>query len=67
MQVCSLDSLLVRLEVDRAPVCGRIVRLLFNSFFPMTSAVAAGDSDHRDEVKIQRCVYLIKKNRNASR
>ncbi len=28
---------------------------------------SSGDNDHKDEVKIQRCVYLIKRNRGACR
>ncbi len=57
-----MDSLLVRLEVDRSLVCGRIVKLLFNSFFP-----SGGGCDTKDQVKIQRCIFLVKKNRGAAR
>ena len=56
--ICSLDDLLARLEVDTVRVCRKIVSLLFNSFFPL---------DKSDDSKIERCIYLIKENRKASR
>ena len=46
------------MEVDKPSVGTRIVKLLFNSFVP---------SDKGEDTKIERCIYLIKSNRNASR
>ena len=56
--ICPLDHLLARLEVDKPQLRQKIVRLLMNSFFP-------GDTD--EETKLERCVFLIKENRKASR
>lgn len=50
-EVCDVNDLLVRLHIDSSTVRKGIVKLLFNSFFPI------GESE---EVKIERGVYLIK-------
>ncbi len=60
-QVCPLDSLLARLAVEQhTSVSKGIAQLLLNSFWPMNDG-------EQDENRIKRCVYLIKKNRAASR
>ncbi len=57
--VCSLEDLMEALATDKKPaVCSRIVNLLFNSFFPL---------DKTEEAKIERCIYLITNNQQASR
>ena len=57
--VCSLEHILARLEVEKsAIICGKIVNLLFNSFFP---------TEEDEDTKIRRCLYLIKQNQAASR
>jgi len=60
-EVVSLDELLLRLEADTKPaVATKIAALLYNSFFPTSD-------DPKDEAKIERAVFMIKKNRGASR
>jgi len=56
--ICPLEHLLARLEVDKPFICRRIVKLLFNSYFP---------PDQGDEVKLERCIHLVQSNRAASR
>lgn len=56
--ICPLDQLLARLEVDKPFVCRRIVKLLFNSYFPV---------DQGEEVTLERCIHLVQTNRGASR
>ena len=56
--ICPLDDLLQRLAKDRKPIAMRIANLLFNSFFPL---------DQNEEAKLERCVYLIKNEIEASR
>ena len=56
--VCPLESLLAQLENDKPPARQKIVKLLMNSFFP-------GTVD--EDTKVERCIYLIKENRAASR
>uniref|UniRef100_A0A803T420 Non-SMC condensin II complex subunit G2 n=1 Tax=Anolis carolinensis TaxID=28377 RepID=A0A803T420_ANOCA len=57
-KICSIDSLLVRLEMDSRPVSRRLVSLLFSSFFP---------TDQPEEVWCERCVTLIQMNPAAAR
>ena len=56
--ICPLEHLLARLELDKPFICRRIVKLLFNSYFP---------PDQGDEVKLERCIHLVQTNRAASR
>jgi hypothetical protein len=56
--ICPLEHLLTRLEFDKPFICRRIVKLLFNSYFP---------PDQGDEVKLERCIHLVQTNRAASR
>ncbi len=56
--ICPLDDLLARLEVDKPVARQKIVKLLMNSFFP---------TDKEEDTKVERCIYLIKENRQASR
>ncbi|NXJ98651.1 CNDG2 protein, partial [Corythaixoides concolor] len=57
-QICPMEHLLTRLEVDSRPVSRRIVNLLFNSFFPI---------NHPEDVWCERCVTLIQMNSAAAR
>jgi hypothetical protein len=57
-ELCSMDDVLARLALDSVAVATRIVSLIENSFFPY---------DKDENVKIQRALYLIRFNRNASR
>ncbi|XP_053338290.1 condensin-2 complex subunit G2 [Clarias gariepinus] len=57
-KVCSMEHLLVRLELDSACVSKRIVSLLFSSFFPLTQPEA---------VWCERCVSIIQMNPGAAR
>ncbi|NXS62817.1 CNDG2 protein, partial [Brachypteracias leptosomus] len=56
--ICPMEHLLARLEVDSRPVSRRIVNLLFNSFFPIHQA---------EDVWCERCVALIQMNSAAAR
>ncbi|NXM69201.1 CNDG2 protein, partial [Serilophus lunatus] len=56
--ICPMEHLLTRLEVDSRPVSRRIVDLLFNSFFPVNQP---------EEVWCERCVTLIQMNPAAAR
>ncbi|NXA13902.1 CNDG2 protein, partial [Sapayoa aenigma] len=56
--VCPMEHLLARLEVDSRPVSRRIVNLLFNSFLPITQP---------EDVWCERCVALIQMNPAAAR
>ncbi|XP_023777675.1 condensin-2 complex subunit G2 [Cyanistes caeruleus] len=56
--ICPMEHLLSRLEVDSRPVSRRIVNLLLNSFFPTTQP---------EEVWCERCVTLIQMNPAAAR
>nr|XP_040570312.1 condensin-2 complex subunit G2-like isoform X2 [Lepeophtheirus salmonis] len=57
-EICSLDDLLYCLSRDNSPaVCRRLVKLIFNSFFPMKEP---------ESVKLERCVFLIEKNVSAA-
>ncbi|NXI35121.1 CNDG2 protein, partial [Galbula dea] len=56
--ICPMDHLLTRLEVDSRPVSRRIVNLLFNSFFPVNQP---------EDVWCERCVTLIQMNSAAAR
>ncbi|NXG41011.1 CNDG2 protein, partial [Psilopogon haemacephalus] len=56
--ICPMDHLLTRLEVDSRPVSRRIVNLLFNSFFPINQP---------EDVWCERCVTLIQMNSAAAR
>ncbi|XP_063306874.1 condensin-2 complex subunit G2 [Pelobates fuscus] len=56
--ICPMDHLLARLEVDSRPVSRRIVNLLFNSFFPV---------NQDEELWCERCVSLVQMNPAASR
>ena len=59
--VVSIEEILAQLEVETSSqVCYKIVKLLLNSFFPT-------DEDNNEETKIERCLYLVKENRPASR
>nr|XP_060638556.1 condensin-2 complex subunit G2 [Anolis sagrei ordinatus] len=57
-KICSIDSLLIRLEMDSRPVSRRLVSLLFSSFFP---------TNQSEEVWCERCVALIQMNPAAAR
>jgi len=58
-----LEQLLFRLEVDVKPaVNAKIASLLHNSFWPSTD-----EEDPKEEAKIVRAVFLVKKNRGAAR
>ncbi|NWQ76745.1 CNDG2 protein, partial [Columbina picui] len=57
-EICPMEHLLTRLEVDSRPVSRRIVNLLFSSFFP---------SGHPADVWCERCVNLIQMNSAAAR
>ena len=57
--VCSIEHILARLEVEKSStICTKIVDLLFNSFFPIKED---------EDTKIKRCIYLIQQNQMASR
>ncbi|KFQ37571.1 Condensin-2 complex subunit G2, partial [Mesitornis unicolor] len=56
--ICPMEHLLTRLEVDSRPVSRRIVNLLFNSFFP---------TNQPEDVWCERCVTLIQMNSAAAR
>ncbi|KFP10898.1 Condensin-2 complex subunit G2, partial [Egretta garzetta] len=56
--ICPMEHLLTRLEVDSRPVSRRIVNLLFNSFFPINQP---------EDVWCERCVTLIQMNSAAAR
>ncbi|NXE88858.1 CNDG2 protein, partial [Menura novaehollandiae] len=56
--ICQMEHLLTRLEVDSRPVSRRIVNLLLNSFFPINQP---------EEVWCERCVTLIQMNPAAAR
>ncbi|NXT64568.1 CNDG2 protein, partial [Chaetops frenatus] len=56
--ICPMEHLLSRLEVDSRPVSRRIVNLLLNSFFP---------SAQPEDVWCERCVTLIQMNPAAAR
>ncbi|XP_071416123.1 condensin-2 complex subunit G2 [Pithys albifrons albifrons] len=56
--ICPMEHLLTRLEVDSRPVSRRIVNLLFNSFFPLNQP---------EDVWCERCVTLIQMNPAAAR
>ncbi|NXJ75515.1 CNDG2 protein, partial [Trogon melanurus] len=56
--ICPMEHLLARLEVDSRPVSRRIVNLLFNSFFPINQP---------EDVWCERCVTLIQMNAAAAR
>ncbi len=60
--VCSMDHILARLEVDKPNVSSRIVSLIFNSFFPNYDSRSKSN-----ETQFERCLALIKMNRAASR
>ena len=56
--ICTVENLLARLETDKAYLCRRISKLLFNSYFP---------SGQGEEVKLERAIHMINMNRRASR
>ncbi|NXY56383.1 CNDG2 protein, partial [Callaeas wilsoni] len=56
--ICPMEHLLSRLEVDSRPVSRRIVNLLLNSFFP---------TNQPEDVWCERCVTLIQMNPAAAR
>ncbi|NXH19394.1 CNDG2 protein, partial [Bucco capensis] len=56
--ICPMDHLLARLEVDSRPVSRRLVNLLFNSFFPINQP---------EDVWCERCVTLTQMNSAAAR
>ncbi|NWR93219.1 CNDG2 protein, partial [Furnarius figulus] len=56
--ICPMEHLLTRLEVDSRPVSRRIVNLLLNSFFPVNQP---------EDVWCERCVTLIQMNPAAAR
>ena len=57
-EVCPMEHLLARLEVDKSSqVCSKIASLIFNSFFP----------EKDNEAQFERALKLIEMNRNASR
>ncbi|XP_037241174.1 condensin-2 complex subunit G2 isoform X1 [Falco rusticolus] len=57
-EICPMEHLLTRLEVDSQPVSRRLVNLLFNSFFPINQP---------EDVWCERCVTLIQMNSAAAR
>jgi condensin-2 complex subunit G2 len=60
-EIVPLDELFLRLEVDpKQSVTNKIASLLHNSFFPVKD-------DPKDENKIERALYIVKKNRGAAR
>uniref|UniRef100_A0A8C5W7C7 Non-SMC condensin II complex subunit G2 n=1 Tax=Leptobrachium leishanense TaxID=445787 RepID=A0A8C5W7C7_9ANUR len=56
--LCPIEHLLARLEIDSRAVCRRIVNLLFNSFFPVNQS---------EELWCERCLSLIQMNPAAAR
>ena len=56
--ICPIEDLLDRLAKDKKNLAQKIVSLLFNSFFPL---------DQNEEGKIERAVYLVKNQVDASR
>ena len=56
--ICPIQDLLDRLAKDKKNLAQKIVTLLFNSFFPL---------DQNEESKIERAVFLVKSQVNASR
>ena len=62
--ISSLEELLARLEIDKPFICRRIVKLLFNSYFPTNPEKS--DSD-KATVRLERCIHLVKANQAASR
>ncbi|NXY81823.1 CNDG2 protein, partial [Alcedo cyanopectus] len=56
--ICPMEHLLARLEVDSRPVSRRLVNLLFNSFLPVNQP---------EELWCERCVTLIQMNSAAAR
>ncbi|NXU41448.1 CNDG2 protein, partial [Drymodes brunneopygia] len=56
--ICPMEHLLSRLEVDSRPVSRRITNLLLNSFFPTSQP---------EDVWCERCVTLIQMNPAAAR
>ena len=57
--IVDVKDLVARLEVEKGFIGRKICKLLINSFFPT--------GENSDEKKIQRCIHLIKMNREASR
>ncbi|XP_015666969.1 condensin-2 complex subunit G2 [Protobothrops mucrosquamatus] len=55
--ICPVEHLLARLEVDSRPVSRRLVNLLISSFLPI----------NQPEVWCERCVTLIQMNASAAR
>ncbi|XP_051008459.1 condensin-2 complex subunit G2 [Acomys russatus] len=56
--ICPIEDILVRLEMDSRPVSRRLVSLIFNSFLPVNQP---------EEVWCERCVTLIQMNPAAAR
>ncbi|XP_006887723.1 PREDICTED: condensin-2 complex subunit G2-like [Elephantulus edwardii] len=56
--ICPMEYILVRLEMDSRPVVRRLVSLIFNSFLPVNQP---------EEVWCERCVTLIQMNHAAAR
>lgn len=56
--ICPIEHLLARLEVDSQPIVRRIVELLFPSFMPL---------DQSPQEQILRCITLIESNPGAAR
>ncbi|XP_071943321.1 condensin-2 complex subunit G2-like isoform X2 [Antedon mediterranea] len=57
-EIVPVEHLLVRLELDSAPIVRRLVQLLFNSFQPL---------DKAGEVQLTRCIALVQANPAAAR
>ncbi|NWI96716.1 CNDG2 protein, partial [Pitta sordida] len=56
--ICPMEHLLARLEMDSQPVSRRLVNLLFSSFFP---------TNQPEDMWCERCVTLIQMNPGAAR
>ena len=56
--ICDLENLLARLEIDRPIICRPIVELLLPSFFPKAEGLGE---------LIQRCIKISDDNRGAAR
>ena len=57
--ICPLENILDRLSKDKKPISAKITQLLFNSFFPLDG--------QDEESKLERCVFLINHDLEASR
>uniref|UniRef100_A0A2C9L7T0 Uncharacterized protein n=1 Tax=Biomphalaria glabrata TaxID=6526 RepID=A0A2C9L7T0_BIOGL len=56
--VVPVEHILARLEIDTAPVCDRIMNLIYHSFV---------STEQHPAEQVKRCIALIKTNRGAAR